>query len=299
MHDSRLPYGLALLVAVAEELYFFAQGELRRIFLSTSETHTRELATVWELPASRNIEEPILPEENEEGPLTFRSTAEVLGEFRRPEKNTVMYTGSENVPVYRQPTVEFDGIIARIPYGAMVMVLEGRGRWSEIVFGNITGFVLRDELMDRAAHVYPDFTIGEENVSDDPNTLKIRAAIEDEFGGGAADVPLQSAEYVLYRLYRKGKRIVWPEVRPRIAGAWHEILRGVPDIHMGIQPKDGAIMEYTQKDGEGHMAYVEAVFPDETISLSEANYPEAGIYNERVLTKEEWRELHPVFIEVG
>jgi hypothetical protein len=294
MRESRLPYGIRLLMAVVEELYTFVVDSVSKKTLEEN-TSSRALGTLLELPSHKAEDEDVIYA----GPATFKSTAEVLHESRRPEKNTVMYTGSENVPLFKQPTIEFDGIMDRIPYGAMVMVLEGRGRWSEVAYGNTTGWVLRDELIDRAAHVYPDFTIGEANLSDDPNTLKVRACIEDEFGGGVAEVPLQASEYVLYRLYRKGKRIKWPEERPRIAGKWHDLLRGTENVHVSIQPQEGSVMEYTKNDGEGHLAYVEAVFPDQTISISEANFPENGIYNERVLTKEEWRELHPVFVEIS
>jgi surface antigen len=47
----------------------------------------------------------------------------------------------------------------------------------------------------------------------------------------------------------------------------------------------------------GYLAYVEAVFPDDVITISEANFPDAGIYNERSLTKEEWKDLRPIFIQ--
>lgn len=51
-------------------------------------------------------------------------------------------------------------------------------------------------------------------------------------------------------------------------------------------------------DEVGHVAYVEAVFPDDTITISEVNFPDSGIYNERSLLKEEWKSLKPVFIQI-
>jgi surface antigen len=50
---------------------------------------------------------------------------------------------------------------------------------------------------------------------------------------------------------------------------------------------------------KGHVSYVEAVFPDKSIQVSEANWPEDGIYNERVMVEEEWRALAPHFIVVS
>jgi surface antigen len=72
----------------------------------------------------------------------------------------------------------------------------------------------------------------------------------------------------------------------------------VPGVSIGVVPKVGSVIEYTFPDEIGHLAYVEAVFPDESIVLSEANYPDRGIYNERTLGKEEWTALNPVFIQV-
>ena len=97
---------------------------------------------------------------------------------------------------------------------------------------------------------------------------------------------------------RRGIRIAWPEVRPRTPGSWHTILRGLPGVHVGVLPKQGMIIEYTEENDIGHLAYVEAVFPDGTITISEANHPHGGIYNERSLSRETWRSLQPLFIEV-
>ena len=58
-------------------------------------------------------------------------------------------------------------------------------------------------------------------------------------------------------------------------------------------------MEYLFENEVGHLTYVEAVFPDTTIAISEVNFPDSGMYNERQLTKEEWKEFKPVFISVA
>ena len=47
------------------------------------------------------------------------------------------------------------------------------------------------------------------------------------------------------------------------------------------------------------MAYVEAVFPDGTIQVSESDWPEDGIYSERTIVQEEWQKLSPTFIFFG
>jgi hypothetical protein len=215
-----------------------------------------------------------------------------------PAQNTVMYANRTGLPVFKNPTGEFDTVVGRLSFGMLVMVLGEKGKFVRISSNGIEGWARREDLVDRAAHVYPEFIIGKENNSNDENTTRVRAILGDEFGGSDIEYPLQAGEYVLYRLYRKGLRIIWPVSRPRTPGMWHELLRGMPGTHMGVAPKTGTIMEYMLHDELGHVAYVEAVFPNETISISEVNFPHSGIYNERVLTREEWRELRPIFIQV-
>jgi hypothetical protein len=189
-------------------------------------------------------------------------------------------------------------MIATISYGEMFMVLEPRGRFFRVLWNGKEGWVLREDLVDRAVNVYPQFVKGEENPVDHSNTAHIRAILGDPFGLSRSEFALQAGEYVLYKLWRKGLRIEWPDIRPRVPGLWHKILKGSEKVHVGVTPRVGSVMEYMLNEDIGHLAYVEAVFPDDTITISEANFPDSGIYNERELKREEWRELKPVFIQV-
>lgn len=215
-----------------------------------------------------------------------------------PEKNTIMYIRSGEVKLFKKPTIEFDTVISSLGYGDMVMLFEKRGRWAHVGYGEIQGWVLREDLADTPHAVYPEFMLGSENAADAQNTIRVRATIRDQFAGALAALPLQAGEYVVYRLIRRGLEIMWPNDRPRVPGIWHALLRGVPGIRIGTTPKTGALMEYMMSEEMGHIAYIESVLPDETIRIAETNFPDNGIYNERVLTREEWRELRPVFIQV-
>jgi|GEM_PF-746862 len=298
---------MRLIFAVMEDLILFARDAIFGVFKKIGGNKSAQKPLLPprerspELTGDVILESERIEEEPEEpAPQTFRSTADILGsETNRPTKNTVMYTGSPSVNVFRVQAVEFDGVIGRLPYGVMVMVLENRGRWSRVAYQDLVGWVLRDDLADRSAYVYPDFTIGEANNAEDPNTLRLRAYINDEFNAAVCELPLQSSEYVLYRLERKGVTVPWKGERPRGEGTWHKILKGAPGVHIGIDPCRGCVMEYVREDGTGHLAYVDAVLSDNTVRISETNYPDQGIYNERVLTKEEWREIKPVFLDIA
>lgn len=215
-------------------------------------------------------------------------------------KNTIMYALAKETPLYNDPTIAFDSRKAIIPYGSLVLVVEPVGRFYCVVWNTYEGWVLQEHLADRASMVYPEFVPGQENSVDHVNTIRVRALINDEFGLGNSEFALQAGEYVLYKLMRRGLHIVWPtEHPPRTPGSWHLILRGSPGIHVGVVPRVGSILEYADEHDVGHVAYVEAIFPDGMIALSEAHFPHSGIYSERTLSKDAWRALKPVFIEVS
>lgn len=264
------------------------------IHLGPPEPHVLLTSTHISTP----VEEVVSLEEA--GPQSFKSIGSVLGSRTDDEdlSHTVAFVASTDAPLFGAPTKAFDTVITTLPYGSMVMVLEEKGRFSNVSQNGIIGWVQRDDLRSRAAHVFPEFVPGVPNEHDDPSTLRVRACIKDAFYGGEIEMPLQAGEYVLYMLTRKNQNINWPPTRPRTPGLWHSILRGVPGVHVSITPKTGSVMEYTLPNDTGHLAYVEAVFPDDRVSISEVNYPDQGIYSERTLTKEEWQVLNPVFIQV-
>lgn len=212
--------------------------------------------------------------------------------------HTSMYIRGTRVPVFRNPQMKFDAKIAEIPYGEMVTVIASEGGFYHIIWQSVRGWVLCVDIADRADEVYPLFVKGEEQMVDHTNTVRVRALIGDPFGLGRSEFPLQAGEYILYRLWRKGIQPQWPDVRPRVPGVWHKILKGLPKVHIGIVPKSGDVMEYTTEKEVGHLAFVEAVFPDETITISEVNFLGSGMYDERVLIKEEWKELRPLFLSI-
>ncbi len=241
-----------------------------------------------------------LDSDEETAPETFKTLSTIL-ESRTEvgsTTHTIAYTNIAETPLFLMPTKEFDTVVQTIPYGSMVLILEERGRFSRVSYGSGEGWIARDALADRAAHVYPQFTIGEEQAYNNANTIRLRSFIKDEFRGGEVECSLQAGEYVLYKLMRHGSAIPWGSERPRIPGRWHQMLKGASEVRISTEPAQGSVMECILKDDIGHLAFVEAVFPDESITISEVNYPDRGIYNERTLTREGWQTLGAVFIKV-
>lgn len=220
---------------------------------------------------------------------------ESLASGMAPQRNTVVYAGTSAAPLRKSPEVGVDNIILRIPYGSMLVALETERGWVRSFFHGVEGWVALVDLVDRAAFVYPKFTIGEKNLYDDPNTERVRAVIADEFSYGEGNLPLQAEEYVLYRLYRRGVRPTWGSERPRVPGKWGAMLLAEGNTVAAEEPKQHMIMEWDISPLTSHIAYVEATFPDGSIQISEANWPQDGIYNERMLVKDEWQKLSPRF----
>ncbi len=296
-----------LLGAVVEDLTLFAFGAFRSIFSIQVAHAPVELKALGApemytaLPAeteTHKMRALLVPEEKPEGK---KERVAVVPE-RKIQKSTVMYTASLATALRTEPGASGDSVYTVLPYGTMVMVLDAKEGWAYVASGEFTGWAYVEDLEDRAAHVYPAFHIGEENRADDPATIRLRALINDEFGAGELDLPLQAEEYVLYKLLRRGIRIAWPPIRPRIPGTWHMILTHATGVTKSERPVVGAVVEFTGIEAleeRGHVGYLEAIYPDGTIQISEANWPENGIYNERVLAEAEWKQLEPLFLVVS
>ena len=222
-----------------------------------------------------------------------------------PQKHTIVYCAHAQVPLRTTPDSATDTAIGMVSYGDMLMVLGTDAGYTYVAVGNKRGYVPTSTVAQEAASVYPTFVIGVENGPNASNTVRLRLVIRDEFSTRLAQLPLQAHEYVYYKLLRRGASFVWPDVRPRTPGTWTRILSLLEGVTASAIPTAGAVMEYVFSEGDAdehkkaHLAYVEKVFPDQSIQISEADFPDRGIYNERILTESQWRECAPSFITIG
>ncbi len=198
--------------------------------------------------------------------------------------------------IFTAPAFTLDGVITKVPYGAVVDVFQTQNRWFKISYHGTIGWMLREDLVEELK--VPQFKLGVFYSADNETTISVRRELDDEFAGGLAQLPLTAEEYVSYRLKRQGVNVPWGKERPRLAGTWQNLLKGRSGAHIGITPKTGSVMETIEDSTFGHLAYIEAVYPDQSILISEFGYPELGQYSERTLPKAEWIEWRPVFIEI-
>ncbi len=151
-----------------------------------------------------------------------------------------------------------------------------------------------DALVTPTPGKVPHFVIAQPNRADDPNTIEVRRVIKDTLGGGKSGLDLQAAEYVQYRLAQQGVFVAWPSEPISESIKWVEFFER-HGYHASGEPSVGAAIFFTsglvskEANEIGHVAFVEGVFADGSIKISEANWPPPGKYNERIITK---RELH-------
>ncbi len=280
---------MRVLLAVIEDLYTFAVGTLFG-------WRTADIA-VPSLPPSRVG--VLVGEHSTTDTETLEKKTPVVSEQPRLlAERTVAYCTQEGV-VMRETSEPESAPVGTLSYGEMVMVLETGMERTKVATNGKKGYVPVALLARSASEVYPDFEIGKEYGPHDGATTRLRAFIKDEFSAILAALPLSSHEYAYYRLLRRGARIAWPDIRPRTPGSWAAILSSVERILVSGEPQLGAVMEYVLAEARGHLAYVEEIYADGSIKVSEADWPDRGIYNERVLVEEEWRALTPSFIIVG
>lgn len=208
------------------------------------------------------------------------------------------FVGARDTFLYVDPVVSFDMAIRELTYGELIHVIKLGGRWAHVKAKESEGWIFKDALREKAKDVFPSFFNGTYYDSESAETRKLRLCIHDMFKGEASAVALSDAEYVTYKVWKRGREIQWGDMRPRIAGTWQKKLRGALGIYMSVNPKTESVMEYIVDD-VGHLCFVEAVFPDESIKISSIGQNTEGVFEEIMLQKEEWRELRPVFIEVA
>lgn len=228
-----------------------------------------------------------------------------------PEFSTKkLYVSSEiGLRMRSTPEIKIDNIIAVLDFGKEVLVTQEQEKWFKISVDDKEGWIscyylVEDlpikqspELLKKEStdDILPTFKVCVSNLANDANTVKLRKIINDEFGGGANGYDLQCTEYVQYRVQQMGITIKWPNERPRHGGRWAIIFEKSGQYKVLNGPKAGCAMSFTsgiKNSNVGHVAFVEDVYNDESIKISEANWPPPGKYNERILSKNQWQDKY-------
>lgn len=278
-----------VLLAVIDDLWQFAYGSLFGTVAVTKEHKEREVQSVL----------PLTPKLNDSHQTKLFPSVELVNDSDQELRVGEQYfVGEMDTYLYSDPVIAFDTAMEKLLYAQPVFLKKIGGRWAEVLTDGHTGWILKDVLALRKEDVHPEFTEGVMYDAHHVETIKLRACINDQFCGARADLPLLSTEYATYQLQLFKRHIAWHKDSPRVPGSWQHLLKGLAGIHMSVLPKAQSVMEYIIDD-VGHLAFVEAVFPDNSIKIKEVGYPEDGFYREIIMVQEEYRELRPIFIEVN
>jgi len=273
---------MKVLLAVIDDLFQFAQNAVFGSVpykLKTPKKKTTTNATTTVASSDTNI-----------CPLTEAPSFKL---------NEQYFVGVIDAFLYNDPVLGFDTAIRNLQYGQHVRLVSLQGRWAQVRLAGLLGWVLKDDLVLRSDDVYPKFLPHTEiNFSaEQPEVIKLRAYINDMFGGARGNYELSAAEYVQYKLMKKKKYIDWGDIRMRTPGTWQRKLRGRTGVHIGIHPKTDSVMEYVIDD-VGYLAFVEAVFPDGSITVSEIGKYTDATYTEDTLSADHYIDIQPIFLSV-
>jgi surface antigen len=223
------------------------------------------------------------------------------------DKDQKVYAKEDNVNFRKQlETVEGT---QKMKMGQELIIVDGP--WYRVTKGGQQGWVRADFLSEVVtAIVKPDlsvsdFIIGQVNGATSDITKKIREAIKNVLNGAKNKYDLQCTEYVSYRLKAKlGVEINWPVQSGRNGGVWWKIFQTAGIYKVLTEPKINCAMCFTDGISQnpavnaiGHVAFIEEVFADGSVKVSEANWPPKGQlpqgqYNERVIPKEKWKNQY-------
>ncbi len=285
---------MRVFIAVMADLFQFVCGP----FTQTSEQFTVVKSGARPVTPSATASRPaLLKARPSAAAIAATPKLPLLTEFSGSVLGSA-YVITTTAEVLERPLWAFDSVCARLGYGMMVTILGYQGRFARIRYETGSAWVLKDQLSAQASDALPQFNSGTSYLAADSETKKLRRLINDDFFTAELYLPLLGVEYVTYRLQKIGLTIKWSAKRPRPAGSWQQLLKGQPGVTIKIAPKTGSIMEYQTEIGVGVIGYVEAVTPNETVTLASVGRDIEGQYLVETLTKEVWQALRPVWLQI-
>ncbi len=206
------------------------------------------------------------------------------------------YVISDFANCLSRPVKSFDGVVGQFTYAQKVFVDMSEGIFAHVSTSHLSGWVEVSQLTDDKFRVIPQFATAVVYDMLHAETIKLRKLTHDEQLGNVLHLPLQGLEYMLFRLKEQNISIDWKGKRPRLAGDWQVILRGIKSITMNIEPKTGSVLESSGTETKPFLAYVESVSPDSIITITSVGRVHEGEFLREEVPKSQWIEWRPVFI---
>lgn len=213
-------------------------------------------------------------------------------------KDQKIYVKEDDVN-FRKQSESNDGT-QKMKMGQELIIVDGP--WFRVIKDGQQGWVRADYLSEitpttiQADSAILNLIVGQPNLAATDTTKKIREAIKDVLNGAKNGYGLQCTEYVTYRVKTDlGIDIKWPVSSGRDGGKWGKIFQTAGVYKVLSEPKINCAMCFTtgisqdsKVNDTGHVAFVEEIFPDGSVKISEANWPNDGKYSERTIAKDKW-----------
>jgi len=123
-----------------------------------------------------------------------------------------VFIGSIGTYFYHDPVVAFDSALERLAiWHTCPSGFTSRQVGLEVRIAGVVGCVFKDALVVQSDAVYPSFVASVSYDAEHPDTVKLRACIDDEFGGARGEHALSPSEYVHYRLKQNKRAVAWGE----------------------------------------------------------------------------------------
>lgn len=203
---------------------------------------------------------------------------------------------ADTVACLTRPVYAFDTVLGFLNYGEEVLVSTIEGAFARVHTAHLSGWIPTSSLSDDLKTVYANLKSAFVYGPFHQETVKVRRYINDEALGTKLELALQATEFILYTLKQARINVQWPSGRPRLPGGWQSLLRGVPGVTISVLPKTGSVLDSVGNSESAFLAYVQEVYPDQSLKISSVGLVEEGEYREEVFTKEQWKEWRPVFI---
>lgn len=262
------------------------------------------LAFAWSMVSvpSEKAVTPVLSSTTSEIEIPFHRSAEfspVALDESRIGAPTMAYISTASARIFLRPVWALDTVVGTVSYGTVMSVASFSGRFAYVETTQVRGWVLKDELVEDKTEIWPQFVSHTTYGAAAKETNRLRQIIADEFFTRELFLPLTTEEFVWYRLKESGRAVVWGRERPRLAGRWGELLKGVRGVFMGVEPKTGSILEAYPDAQQPFLAYVIAVTPDNTIEIESVGQEKEGEYRKDTVAKTVWQAWRPIFIQIS
>jgi len=153
----------------------------------------------------------------------------------------------------------------------------------------------RPITLDTQTHAKIQLDVGTLYMDVSIETILIRTKLKEYHEQLVQSGNLNLIEWLLYNIHLQNSSIALLALKMSPLGLWHQTVKGLPNVRVGIEPTTGALMEWFDEAKVGHVGLIERVTPDSTVTLRSISSIPSGTYVEQMFTESAWKELGPVF----